>query len=300
MRSLPVAFQAHIDTGTTTIAWCWKITRRDGEVQGFTNHDRNLVVSSVTYEASTGMLGSEVESSIGMSVDNLNVIGAIDSLRITEEDISRGFYSNAAVEVYIVNWTNTTQFYLMKTGTIGEVTRGLVMFEAEVRGLATDLQQTKGDLFSYGCSAILGDTRCTFNLASSTYTGTATVLTTDGLSFMIVSGIDAYQSGWFSRGRVTFTSGLNNGLVREVRSHVRSEGVVRVDLWEPAAYPILTTETMSIRAGCDKSFKTCKTKFVNHRNFRGFPHIPGPNFVVSYANAGDINQDGGGNYVGAD
>ncbi|MCA3446831.1 MAG: DUF2163 domain-containing protein, partial [Rhodobacter sp.] len=30
MKSLPATLQAHLDDGTTTVAWCWRITRADG------------------------------------------------------------------------------------------------------------------------------------------------------------------------------------------------------------------------------------------------------------------------------
>ena len=44
MKSLSAALQAHLDSGTTTLAWCWRIERADGVVFGFTDHDRPLDV----------------------------------------------------------------------------------------------------------------------------------------------------------------------------------------------------------------------------------------------------------------
>ena len=32
---------------------------------------------------------------------------------------------------------------------------------------------------------------------------------------------------------------------------------------------------------CDQRFETCKARFANAENFRGFPHMPGPDFVLS-------------------
>ncbi|MEM9938102.1 MAG: DUF2163 domain-containing protein [Pseudomonadota bacterium] len=32
---------------------------------------------------------------------------------------------------------------------------------------------------------------------------------------------------------------------------------------------------------CDQSFETCRDVFANTENFRGFPHMPGPDFVLS-------------------
>jgi len=40
MKTLTDDLQAHFASGTTTLAWCWRITRADGVVFGFTDHDR--------------------------------------------------------------------------------------------------------------------------------------------------------------------------------------------------------------------------------------------------------------------
>ena len=40
MKTLSPALQAHLDSGATTLAWCWRIERADGVVFGFTDHDR--------------------------------------------------------------------------------------------------------------------------------------------------------------------------------------------------------------------------------------------------------------------
>ena len=48
----------------------------------------------------------------------------------------------------------------------------------------------------------------------------------------------------------------------------------------------------SIVAGCDKQFSTCKTKFANPVNFRGFPHLPGNDAAYGYVTDGGV-FDGG-------
>ena len=45
-----------------------------------------------------------------------------------------------------------------------------------------------------------------------------------------------------------------------------------------------------IRAGCDKRLETCRDRFANALNFRGFPNIPGQDAVLRYASSGDANQ----------
>lgn len=298
---IPADLQAHLETRETTLAWCWKITRRDGTTLGFTNHDRDLSFDGVTYEASTGFLGTEIESQLGMAVDNMDVYGAVDSVQIKEEDLEAGRYDNADIEVYLVNWQDVSQRVIMKKGNLGEVRRGKVMFQTEVRGLSHQLQQVKGRLYSYTCDALLGDSRCAkTGLDSPTFTGNGTVNGGNGYSTIIASGLDSYESKWFTRGKLTFTSGANSGIVREVKSHFFDNGIVSVSLWEPTPFKFENGDTFSILAGCDKTFKTCKAKFANQVNFRGFPHIPGSNTVIQYANIGDPNFDGGGNFFGKD
>ena len=49
MRAIDPNLQAHLDTGATTLATCWRVTRRDGFVLGFTDHDRALVFDGTTF-----------------------------------------------------------------------------------------------------------------------------------------------------------------------------------------------------------------------------------------------------------
>lgn len=297
---IPTALQTHLNSRVTTVCWCWRITRADGTVLGFTNHDRDLTFDSTTFEASTGFLGTEIESQIGMSVDNMDVYGAVDSTRIKETDLEAGKYDNAAVEVFLVNWSDVSQRVTMKKGNLGEVKRGKVLFQTEVRGIAHELQQTKGRLYEYRCDAQLGDTRCGKDISGATYTGSGTVTSTNGYSILVASGLDLYVDGWFTRGKITFTSGNNDTLTMEIKSHYNRDGIVTISVWEPFPFEITAADTFTIKAGCDKLFRTCKAKFNNAARHRGFPHIPGSNTIIQYANTGDPNFDGGGNFLGKD
>jgi uncharacterized phage protein (TIGR02218 family) len=106
VKTLPAGLQAHLDTGATTLAWCWKVTRTDATVMGFTDHDRDLVFDGVTFAAATGFTASEAVSSLGLSVDNLEVEGALAAAAITEEDLAAGLYDGAGVELWRVNWAD--------------------------------------------------------------------------------------------------------------------------------------------------------------------------------------------------
>ena len=42
----------------TTLAFCWRLVRRDGVALGFTSHDRDLEIGSFLYRATPGMMPS--------------------------------------------------------------------------------------------------------------------------------------------------------------------------------------------------------------------------------------------------
>ena len=123
MKNLPSALQNHLDTRTTTLAYCWKITRADGEVQGFSEHDRDLVIGSTTYLASSGFAPGQIEHSLGLAIGNMNVDGAISSHTINESDLAHGVYDDAEVELLLVNWQNPSQRTVISKGNVGEVKR---------------------------------------------------------------------------------------------------------------------------------------------------------------------------------
>jgi hypothetical protein len=164
MKSLSPALQAHLDEGTTTLAWCWRITRADGVTFGFTDHDRTLSFDGTDFEPESGLTASEVRSGSDLSVDAQDAEGVLTSDRITETDILDGRWDNAEVEVWRVNWADTSQRVLMRRGAIGQIRRGRLAFVAEVRSLAHVLGQTVGRTFQATCDAALGDARCGVDL----------------------------------------------------------------------------------------------------------------------------------------
>ena len=291
MKSLPPSLQSHLDSGATTLAWCWRVTRRDGVRLGFTDHDRDLVFDGTTFAAATGFTATEIRDAVGLAVDNLEVESALSSDSLNEDDLAAGLFDDAAIEIWRVNWQDTSQRVLMRSGSIGEVRRSGAAFAAEVRGLAHYLQQPKGRLLQYGCDADLGDARCTVDLDDPAFRSTGTVVAASSPRRFTASGLESFATDWFTRGLVTFTSGANAGRAQEVRRHAAG-ATATLELWQPMAQPIAPGDTFTVTAGCDKQFDTCRAKFANGVNFRGFPHMPGNDFVTAVARPGDPANDG--------
>lgn len=287
MKILPPPLQEHLDTGTTTLAWCWRIARADGMRFGFTDHDRDLAFDGTVFEAATGFTASEIKDALGLSVDNLEVSSALKSDRLNEDDLAAGLYDDAAVEIWRVNWTDTGQRVLMRAGSLGEVRRSGAAFTAEVRGLAHYLQQPQGRLYQSGCDADLGDIRCGIDLSDPAFRGIGTILAAASPRLFAASGLSAFAAGWFTRGLVAFMTGANAGRAQEVKRHTLSGTEATIELWQPMASPVAPGDAFIVTAGCDKQLATCKARFANAVNFRGFPHMPRPDYVLSVAKPGE-------------
>jgi uncharacterized phage protein (TIGR02218 family) len=292
MKLLPPDLQTHLDSGATTLAWCWRLTRSDGIRLGFTDHDRDLAFDGTTFSAATGFTATEIKDAVGLAVDNLEVESALSSESLNEDDLAAGLFDAATIEIWRVNWADVDQRVLMRSGSLGEVRRTGAAFAAEVRGLAHLLQQPKGRLFQYGCDADLGDARCTVDLEDSAFRGIGSVIAAAGARRFLATGLSAFADGWFTRGLVTFTSGANTGRAQEVKRHAAA-AVAEIELWQPFAHAIAPGDDFIVTAGCDKHFATCRTKFDNAVNFRGFPHIPGNDFLAVIARPGDPANTGG-------
>lgn len=293
MKTLPAGMQAHLDSGATTLAWCWRLIRADGTALGFTDHDRDLSFDATDFEAGSGFTGTEVRQSLGLAVDNLDATGALTSDRLNEADLAAGLFDDARVEIWRVNWADTAQRVLIMSGSVGEVKRGEGAFTAELRSLAHYLNQEKGRIYQYACDAALGSASCGIDIASASFSGSGEVTSAETAFLFRASGLEAFATDWCMGGLLTWTSGANAGRAMEVKRHALAGGEAEIELWRSMTSAIAVGDEFTITAGCDKTFPTCKAKFANGVNFRGFPHIPGNRFVISVPGPGDPNNDGG-------
>ena len=295
MKQISTQLQTHLDSGATSLCWCWRLTRRDGTVYGFTDHDRDVSFDGTLFEADSGFAATEIAAGVGLSTDNLEAEGALSSTRLNEDELAQGLFDDAQVEIFRVNWADPDQRVLMSAGSLGEVKRGEHGFGAEVRGLAHYLQQPKGRLIQYGCDATLGDTRCGVDLGvGSAFRAAGSVVQSSSRHGFTASGLAGLSSGWLARGKLVWQTGANAPASMEIKQHrVLENGDVFIELWQDMAFDLAVGDQFVALAGCDKQFATCRNKFANGVNFRGFPHVPGNDFIVSYPGRDDASNDGG-------
>lgn len=293
MRSIPPNLAAHLAAGATRLCHCWRLIRRDGAAFGFTDHDKDLSFGGTLFAAGTGLEAAEASAELGFAVGGGEVAGALVSAGLTEDDIASGLYDDATVETWLVNWSNVEERVLLDIGSIGEIRRADGSFVAELRGLMHRFDEERGRLFRATCSADLGDERCGVDLSAAEFSATGIVVRTDGFLGIATSGISGFQDNWFTGGRLTWISGDNAGLAVEIKAHRVVEGASEFDLWQRANQDIRQGDAFRVTAGCDKTHGACRVKFRNVVNFRGFPHMPGNDFIIRMPRQGEPGLDGG-------
>lgn len=269
MKWIPIALAQHLKEDSTSLAYIWRIKRTDGVMLRFVALDQSIVIGGNTYDAAGSFDPSAIQSSGGMAVDNLEVQGILTSPSITEEDLIGGKYDHAEVQLAMVNWRRPDDGEIkMRRGWLGKVTTTSAGWTGEIRGLLQQLQAQQGRTFQAGCDASLGDTRCQVNLAAYTFPGSIQA-NGSGRTFDAVGLTQADH--YFQGGLLRFTSGANAGFEIEIRDNVSNV----VSLQDSAPNPWAAGDTFQAIAGCDKTIETCRTKFANQVNHRGFPLIPG-------------------------
>lgn len=282
MKTISPALQTHLNGELTTLAYLVKITRTDGVVKAFTTFDQNLVISGTTYKADGALTPSAVQSTSGLSTDNLEITGILNSSDITDSDIENGLYDHARIDIYVCNWADLTQGTVqLRRGWIGNVSLSGGHYVAEVRGLHDLLQRPIGSYYTAECRYNLGDSSCTVNIAALTVTGLVSTVT-DHANFADYTRTEV--TGFFNYGKLTWTSGANNGLSMEVKNW--DNPTLAFTLWLPMPNAIQVGDTYTVYPGCDKRFTTCKSKFSNAVNFGGFPYIPGVGNILKYPDRG--------------
>lgn len=292
MRRIDPDFQARLDSKATRMCRCWRVARKDGFVFGFTDHDRDLTFAGVTFRASSGMDASALQTAAGLSVDNAQAVGALSDAAVTENDIRAGKFDQAEVHQWLVDWERPDLRVLLFRGVFGEIRRSDGRFEVELRGLAEALNVPVGRSILKACDRVLGDGKCGVDLSRPEFFGEGVVTKGGGGARVVAAGLNGFATDWFTGGKLVWLSGGNSGETGAIKADRSSGGSRLLDLWQQPHRHVVAGERFRVFAGCDKRAATCRAKFDNFLNFRGFPHIPGEDWVTAYPKDGAIHDGG--------
>lgn len=261
----------------TSIAFCWRLDRRDGVSLGFTSHDRDIAVAGLVYRASPGMTPSAISLSDGFEVDTLDISGALTADAITESDLAAGRWDGAGVRLFAIDWTNPADTLHLTRGALGDVAIRDGAFSAELKGPTALLERPVVEQTSPECRAALGDRRCRVDLAGRTRL--ARVVAVAGLAVTLDDAEPSANA--YGYGRIEWIDGPNSGLSGLIAG---SDGAT-ITLREPPPFGVETGTLVRLTEGCDRALDTCRDRFANAANFRGEPWLPGNDLLTRYPGA---------------
>lgn len=270
-----------------------------GTVLCYTSADIDITYAGTTYSARGPLIRrGTVRTVLGLEVDKLDMTispkpGMDGHLLDGQPFIPtalQGALDGAWVmlqKAFLSSWAlPPVGAVVMFFGRVSDVSGTRSALPVDVKS-ALELLNTKipRNVYQASCMHTLYDGGCAVNKAARTVSGTVTGTNETGL--WLQSNVGS-PSGWFDQGVLTFTSGVNAGLQRTVKSFSNIntgagssygyEGQFTFALPLPSAPAV--GDTFSVYPGCDKTQSTCTDKFNNLPRFRGFPYIPVPETVT--------------------
>ena len=284
-KVLDPALKEALTATTTTLCWCWLITRVDGQQLGFTNLDIPFVIDGVTYLGITGFDPTAAQQSQGLDqLDSQNLKGILDASGISEAELKTGIFDNAEVRRFLINYLDIPSSLSLEPPKHLELPRGFFAsikqnslgYEIQTKDNLSKLDNQIGTTTSKTCRANLGDKICQKDLTNFTHNLTVTAVE----SKRIFSVDGSHPNTYFDRGRLRFTSGANNLLHLDIAYYANN----RILMFQPAPFEISVGDTLTAVAGCRKTKLDCITKFENYAFFFGEPDIPTTDIAVNTPN----------------
>lgn len=291
MKQYSSAYANHLRQRVTTLAICCRIVRLDGVVVQSTTHDEDIPITRTNvgvelespgidltgvYSMASGITASAVAAKSDMSVDNMEVNGALASadflLGVSVADIQAGVFDGAAITIFRVNWQDPDDFQdVVRHGFMGEVKWNKEgAYSVEVRGLLQALQQNIGATASNVCDVEeIGDSRCKLNLAPFSCTGVVSSVANNRKfnATLTFPGVPP-AVGHFILGKLVWTSGDNLNRVSHVKQDAAESTQGHIELYEEVPVDVQVGDTFSLGPGCSRQASRCKA-LSNIVNFRG-------------------------------
>ena len=271
-----------------TLAPCWIFVRDGFPDIAVTSHPETINDGTHTYLPRSGFTPSNVDTKIGLSVDNHDIVGFFDNAAFTESDLRTKAYDNAQVEHFFLNYENPTDGRIwISTGILGKTTVVEGRFTIEFRSLTQLLDIPLGQYYGPYCrhklggpdpDPITGRPGCGVDLTTFKRLSLVQTVTTQRRIFTDINRTEV--NDWWAGGEILFQTGALNNVVRLIK---RSFATGIIELVEPTPVDIPIGQLYIASPGCNHLFRAesdpdggpytghCLTKFANGPNFGGEP-----------------------------
>jgi hypothetical protein len=166
MRAVPTELASRLESGAASLCHAWILTRADGVVLGFTDHDRDLAVEGVTCKAASGWTAGAAETAAGFSPGMAAAVGGFDDAALSEVDLAAGFYDGARVECRLIDWSAASLSIRLWAARVAAAKVEGGAFTLALEGPLAALDRVAGRTFGRSCDAVFGDARCGVDVAA--------------------------------------------------------------------------------------------------------------------------------------
>jgi uncharacterized phage protein (TIGR02218 family) len=270
------------------VADCYTFTLQTGLILTYTNADLPVTLNGYVYAANSVLVDDlKFKCAAGLEVDHQQItvsaratdtVGGVPFLQALRNGVFDGCeirreraFLNSWSPADTANPIGSVILFKGRIGTIDNIGRTTAQITVNSDLVLLDLQMPR-NVYAPACQHVLYDSGCALVKNAFGHAGT------------VAAGSTGTKINWsgavaekFHQGTILFSSGINAGISATIKSAVAG---VSLSL----AYPLLnapgTGDAFTAYWGCDHTQNTCKNKFNNLANFRGFPYIPPPTFAV--------------------
>lgn len=270
MKPMLPTFAALLAENATTLCRLWSITRVDGLVHYFTDHDKDVEFDGHVYAATNAFTASAVQSQVNTVGSDMDVQVLLHPDRVSFHDLLAGLYDNAPTELKLVSYKNLEAGSLMlfegMVSTVDLANPSLGMLK--LMGRVQRVMRVLTERYSPGCRAAFGDARCKVNLAL--YTVPFTVTSAANGQQFTSADLAAQPENRYTLGTVEWTTGRNKGTIQEIATNAIGD----FKLLFRTPYMPAPGDKGVVTRGCPQTVAACKG-YNNLPNYRGEPYVPG-------------------------
>lgn len=257
---------------------CFKIILSDGDIIGFTEHSKDIMIDQIIYKSSNGFENTTNLNGLDLN-NNSNIIGLVDNKNISIDKVVSGYFDNATIDIFYIDLDDDNlEKILITRGKIKTVniSNGKVLLNID--NILNILDKTVGDIFSPLCRATFCDNKCKLLTDNYTFTGKIIEIKNDTEFLCSGNDISNKNKNYFKYGIIIFLDGENKNKIMEIKQSFDNDIILNSKM----NYPLKIGDSFKIIAGCDKTFETCSKVFNNAINFRGEPDIASTSKVFKF------------------
>ncbi len=267
------------------LADIFTFTLRSGLILCYTNVDVTFSYNGNTYLANSVRVdGLKYRASIGLEVDQQQItVAALATDTIAGgapflQALRDGSFDGCEIERDRVFFSDhiggtaigSVTLFKGRLGVIDQIGRTSAKLTVNSDLVLLDIDMPR-NVYQPTCLHTLYDSGCT--LVKNAFGTNGTVGSGSTASVINWSGASAN----FVQGSITFTSGVNTDATATVGSAVAGTSL---SLLYPLESVPAAGDGFTVYYGCDHTPATCRTKFNNLANFRGFPYVPPPQMAI--------------------